>query len=432
MLPLLPLSVIGSTFLAGAVEVVLAMVVSFFLITVISSYYRFQHIVELAEEIQPEDMGASAHDILRIQLARFLASCARRNSAFAFALLRLNVSGVRIRLDGPVTAALKENLRRVDVVCVYDDNTLAILAETEADDAEAIMLRVINYLKRNCPELGGQDLRAGISSYPRHALSGKELLRSAEEALEQTSLERLVYMQEIIDVDEEEEAGPEEVDRNNNGAESSVEIVAPDEAEPEVKSGSKPRESGRRRAAKKNAMLDELTGVLKPTAVSAYMQRMMAEIRRKKKAAALFAIGVNNIDHISRIHGEKAANDVLVAISKLLQDNLRTADLIGRHERDAFLVLSEVSLEDAEGIGKRLSVLIQQHIIETGNKKLKTNIVIGVAAYPEHGRNLHHLYRAAQKVLDFNRANDIRAYAVYNPEIHDKIPSKPLKSIKSD
>jgi diguanylate cyclase len=122
---------------------------------------------------------------------------------------------------------------------------------------------------------------------------------------------------------------------------------------------------------------------------------------------------------------------VLVEVSRILQGNLRADDLIGRHEKYAFLVLAQASLEDAEIIGKRISTLVQQAEIVSGNKKIKTTITLGVAGYPEHGRNLHHLYQAGQKVLDHSRANDIRAYAVYDPEIHDSMPSKPMKSIKS-
>ena len=43
---------------------------------------------------------------------------------------------------------------------------------------------------------------------------------------------------------------------------------------------------------RKSAMLDELTGVLKPSAVSAYMQRTMHDLRQKRKKAALFCIGL--------------------------------------------------------------------------------------------------------------------------------------------
>ena len=145
----------------------------------------------------------------------------------------------------------------------------------------------------------------------------------------------------------------------------------------------------------------------------------------------LFCIGVNNMEHIARFHGQDAADDVLAGVSRILQENLRADDLIGRHEKYAFLSLVQASLDEAEIIGKRISTLVQQSQIASGSKKIKVTITLGVAAYPEHGRNLHSLYKAGQKVLDYSRTNDIRAYAVYDPEIHASMSAKPMKSIKS-
>ena len=178
-------------------------------------------------------------------------------------------------------------------------------------------------------------------------------------------------------------------------------------------------------------MLDPVTGVLKPSAISAYMQRLMSELRYKKKKISLFCIGVNNMEHIARFHGDQAADDILAGISAVLQENLRVTDLIGRHEKFAFLALVQCSLEEAEIIGRRISTLVHNAEFRSEKKKLKTTVTLGVSTYPEHGRNLHQLYSAGQKVLDHSRANDIRAYAVYDPKIHDKVPSKPMRNIKS-
>jgi diguanylate cyclase (GGDEF)-like protein len=161
------------------------------------------------------------------------------------------------------------------------------------------------------------------------------------------------------------------------------------------------------------------------------MQRLMSDWRYKKKPATLYCIGLNNMDHIARIHGEEAADDVLVGISKILQKHLRSEDLIGRHEKYAFITLVQIPLERAELIARRINHLVQHTEIFSGKKRIKTTITMGVASFPEHGNTLRILYSAAQKVLDYHRQNDIRAYAIYDPKIHDTIPSKPIRSIKS-
>ena len=417
--------------LPGVLSVVAATVVSFVVITAIASYYRFQHIVEQAEDTQPEDMGVSSVDILRVQLARYLAGCARRGTSFSLALIRVDDPAAEVRMGDAFVDAIKRAARHNDITCIFDGQTAAVLAETEAEDSVVIFSRITRRIAADCPTVSLESLRVGISSYPGHGLSGKELLAISSEGLEQADEQQPVFMPEIIDHDEDED---EEAPADEEAVlEESEEIVSEDvvleeDEEPETDSEKSSRGWVGRR---KSAMLDELTGVLKPSAVSAYMQRMMSDLRHKKAKASLFCIGVNNMDHIARFHGEEAADDVLVAISKILQANVRSDDLIARHEKYAFLILAQISLEDAEIIGKRLSTLVQQHEIISGTKKLKTTVTLGVAAYPDHGRNLHSLYRSGQKVLDHSRANDIRAYAVYDPEIHDSMPTKPMKSIKS-
>ena len=403
-------------FFGGAAGVVVAVILSFAAITLVASYYRFQNIVKMAEETQPEDMGALALDILRVQLARYLAGCARRGTSFSLSLIHIDKPDTQVHMGTPVFNAIKHAARVDDVTCVYDEQTLVLITEAEPEDGVSIIDRVLKRVSETCEGIHHEKLRAGIASYPGHGLSGKDLIEVALEGLKQANQESPIVMPEIIDVDEEGEG--DEVEERVIEEENED-----DDAETKTSKGWKDR--------RKNSMLDELTGVLKPSAVSAYMQRTMSELRRKKQHAALFCIGVNNMEHIGRFHGDDAADDVLVGVSKILQDNFRADDLIGRHEKYAFLVLSECTLEEAEIIGKRINALVQHGEFKSEQKKLKTTITLGVSAYPEHGRNLHHLYSAGQKVLDHSRANDIRAYAVYDPKIHDNVVVKPMKNIKS-
>ncbi len=408
--------------LTGALSVAAAAAVAFVVIVLISSYYRFQHIVQKAEDTQPEEMDVSFIDILRVQLARYLAECARRGSSFSLSLIKVNDPSVEVRMGSPFIEAIKKAARHDDITCIFDGQTAVLITEAEPDDSESILMRISSEVAANCPGVSVEMLRVGMASYPGHGLSGNELINVAREALTKTDMEKPIFLPEITVVEaEDDEALSEEAETSASEEAASED----DNVDAEEKRSNKWMER------RKSAMLDELTGVLKPSAVSSYMQRMMNDLRHKKKRAALFCIGVNNIEHIARIHGEEVLDDVLVGISKTLQDNVRAADLIGRHEKYAFLILAQVSLEGAEVIGKRISTLIQQGEIVSGAKKLKTTISLGVAAHPEHGRNLHLLYMAGQKVLDYNRENDIRAYAVYDPKIHDSMPSKPMKNIKS-
>lgn len=422
------MQVLVPTFLAqidlmgSVIGVVVAIVVSFVIITLVASYYRFQHIVEQAEEKNPEEMGSTASEILRVQLARYLAGCSRRGTSFSMSLIKPGSPGLVIKMHSPFVDAIKHAVRHDDVVCLFDDETAVLLTEAEPEDAESMLARVVKSVAAACSEVDRTLMRVGVASYPGHGLSSKELIDTALNGLAETSSERPIVLPEIIEIEDEEDEASEPEDVEAEAVVSEQEVGEEEEM---------PRERKGLKARRKDAILDPVTGVLKPSVVSSYMQRMMSDLRYKKQKAALFCIGVNNMEHIARFHGDAAADDVLAGVSKILQEHLRASDLIGRHEKYAFLALAECSLEEAESIGKRINSLVQHAEFTSGHKKLKTTITLGVATYPDHGRNLHNLYVAGQKVLDYSRANDIRAYAVYDPEIHDKVRVKPMRSIKS-
>ena len=401
-------------FLPSASVVLAVSVVSFVVILLVTSYYRFQHVVELAEKVDADELGTSETEVIRVQLARYVASCSRRGISFALALIKSGNADVQVHMDSEFARALKASVRKNDVICVYDDETATLLLESEPEDAEAILRRIMKSVSASCSSVIPAEMRAAVVSYPGHGLSGRELLHAVELGLKESCAEKPIVFPEIVkDVDKDDD----EID-----TEEQVEQV---EGATDGK-GSNEKEKQRR-----DSVLDPVTGVLNSSSLAVYLQRRMDEFRQRKREAALFCIGVNNMDYIQRFHGESVADELLAGVSKLLQNSLRADDLIGRHEEYAFLVLSQCSLNEAAEIGKRISTLVQKAQFLCGRKSLKTTITVGVAGYPQHGRKLHHLYQAGQKVLDYSRENDIRACAVFDPQIHDKIKSRPLRSIKA-
>ena len=180
--------------------VVTAVAGSFITITLFASYYRFQHIVEQAEEFSPEEMGASANDVLRVQLARYLAGCARRGTSFSLALIRFKGLETDVRMDSPLTLAVKHAARCTDVTCLFNEQTIVLLLESEPEDGINILARISSAIGDDFA--GG---RVGLASYPGHGLSSKELIEVAVGALELTTDHEPIVLPEIEDPDEDED-----------------------------------------------------------------------------------------------------------------------------------------------------------------------------------------------------------------------------------
>ena len=71
----------------------------------------------------------------------------------------------------------------------------------------------------------------------------------------------------------------------------------------------------------------------------------------------------------------------------------------------------------SEALAQRLCGIIQKKICLFNGIKMRTTATIGIAVYPNHGRNLHQLYTKAERVVSYCRKNDIRGYAYFDEKI---------------
>ena len=80
---------------------------------------------------------------------------------------------------------------------------------------------------------------------------------------------------------------------------------------------------------------------------------------------------------------------------------LRSSDVLGRYGGEEFIaILPEIAHPQAEAIADRL----RQYIAETavtvdGHRDIRFTVSIGVAAYPESGKDAENLVRIADKLL---------------------------------
>ncbi|WEE76650.1 GGDEF domain-containing protein [Comamonas testosteroni] len=98
---------------------------------------------------------------------------------------------------------------------------------------------------------------------------------------------------------------------------------------------------------------DALTQLLNRRSFQEYAQQRLADIRLYP-----MAVLACDIDHFKRINdswGHKRGDEVLQLVSTTLKDNVRENDLVARFGGEEFvLLLTEISLEDAEAIALRI------------------------------------------------------------------------------
>ena len=378
-----------------------AALLAFVLITLVASYLRFQDVLRLSEEPAEED-ALTPLSLLQIKLAHFLTESGREKYAFCV------VKGYLGGRGASVDARLRELLRADDYAVELEEGLYGLVIRCDREDVEPILIRLRDQLLREAGVVSA-GLRLGVAMFPEDGATGRALLASADSALSGLEGEGFFGWYEP-ELDEEEGEGEE--DSRLDDADD-----ADEEEEDEGAGGGR--------------LLDPLTGVLRDKVLSTYMHRRLNEFRLKKHPVALFCVGVDNMDQIQRFHGEAAHDALLAEVSQQLQLNLRSGDMIGRHEERGFLVLVGCGVEYMEAVAQRVCGAVQQAICRFEGKRLRTTVTVGISHYPAHGKNLHQLYVKGDKVVSYCWENDIRGYAVYAEQLHGRQKVLPAASIKA-
>ncbi len=129
------------------------------------------------------------------------------------------------------------------------------------------------------------------------------------------------------------------------------------------------------------ATVDPLTGVLNRQAL---IGRIEAELERASRYGRPLSLVLVDLDHFKRVndsHGHSAGDTVLREFAKVLQDNVRAVDIVGRYGGEEFmLVLPETDSDAAATMAEKLRRVVagRQIRIEDGHV-LSITMSAGVA-----------------------------------------------------
>lgn len=169
----------------------------------------------------------------------------------------------------------------------------------------------------------------------------------------------------------------------------------------------------------KLATYDDLTGLLNRRV---FLQSFNAHLKlaaRKNLNISLMLIDIDHFKTINDSYGHSVGDQVLSSIGKLLRNNSRQSDVIGRVGGEEFaILLPATNLNEAKTYAEKCLKLIAHDTIDLQKTKLNYHVSIGLADY-ETGMSLSQLYKAADKALyqaKNNGRNRIEYYATLEPQ----------------
>jgi len=127
---------------------------------------------------------------------------------------------------------------------------------------------------------------------------------------------------------------------------------------------------------------DGMTGLLNRRAFFEELKRRHSRLRRENAPAALMYVDMDNFKLVNDIHGHQAGDDAILALTQVLHDNVRPADLVARLGGDEFVLWLEGA--DISAASARAKTLMKESAVlakYSGDAEHPLGISVGIAVH---------------------------------------------------
>ena len=145
---------------------------------------------------------------------------------------------------------------------------------------------------------------------------------------------------------------------------------------------------------------DDLTGLLNMRTFLSLAEKESTRAIRYNHTYSILMLDADDLKSINDTHGHQTGSNMIKLIGRILQKSLRSTDSIARYGGDEFVVLLlETDSAQAFKASERIRTAIETTPIEVSGEKQFITISIGIAGFPEHGKELQEIITGADKSL---------------------------------
>jgi diguanylate cyclase (GGDEF)-like protein len=142
-----------------------------------------------------------------------------------------------------------------------------------------------------------------------------------------------------------------------------------------------------------------------------FFERFEKEVERAKRYERILSVMMIDIDHFKNYNdtfGHLKGDDLLVQLSRLLERNMRKADVIARYGGEEFLVmLPETDKDAAKVAAEKIRKAAENHDFHLGQADIgpgKITLTVGISSLPKDALDALDLLDLADKALYFGKA----------------------------
>jgi diguanylate cyclase (GGDEF)-like protein len=150
---------------------------------------------------------------------------------------------------------------------------------------------------------------------------------------------------------------------------------------------------------------DSMTGLFNHTATKNHLDLAIEQARRQKETLCFAMIDLDHFKDINDNYGHDAGDHVLVALARLLRQQLRTSDVVGRIGGEEFaVILPACMIKDAVYLLRQILESFAAINFPAGNDSFNSTFSCGVASLEKYD-TAGKLYKAADEALYLTKQN---------------------------
>ncbi len=163
---------------------------------------------------------------------------------------------------------------------------------------------------------------------------------------------------------------------------------------------------------------DALTGLPNRLLFEDRVQQALARAAIDRRAVAVAAIQINELERINDVHGFATGDDILKQLSQALEVHLREGDTLARIGGQTFgVMLDDMQAEqDSFTVMRRIMQTFPINV-QAGNEQISLTARAGITVYPGDSESAADLVRHAELILHTAQGNDGTGYHFYSPEV---------------
>ena len=155
------------------------------------------------------------------------------------------------------------------------------------------------------------------------------------------------------------------------------------------------------RQAEQRAIIDSLTSLYNRRFLFEFMQQQIVQSRRYHHPLSILMLDLDHFKRVNDTYGHESGDIVLKLFALRLKESLRISDIAARYGGEEFVaVLPNTNLKGALELAEKIRVVTTDVNLAQFLPDLPSiSVSIGVACFPNHGRTVEQLQRAADAAL---------------------------------